>query len=214
MRPRYPRRAARTPRRTLAALALAVAVVGAACGDDEWVTAPATVVVAGDSLVFQSGDPLPRALEAKGWQAHLDGRPGSTITGGSTIDSWPDRLRDLVAQYDPDAVVVVLGTNGCRCRSLAAGIDAVMRPLRRVPRVYWVGVREDAPVPDDPVSVNEALEAAEHRYGNLDVLDLDDHFDERPELIDRDGIHFNDAGEREFSRWIADHLPAPPTDAR
>jgi lysophospholipase L1-like esterase len=221
MAPGYPRPPGRTRRRAVRrrsvaiALTLVVALVASACSDDDWVTPPATAVVVGDSLVFQSSTALREALEGKGWDARLDGRPGSGIVGGETVSgrvtvaSWPVRIAQLVEQFDPDAVFVVLGTNGCECR-LAAGIDAVMEQLRGVPRVFWLNVKEDAPIPDDPKAVNEALDAAAGRYGNLDIVDLDDHFDDRPELIHADGIHFNDAGEREFAALIADELPEPP----
>jgi lysophospholipase L1-like esterase len=165
-------------------------------------------VIVGDSLLYQSSDAVTRALDERGWKHAVYGVPGAGIQGGYAVVSWADRLRELVRASDPDIVVVELGTNGCQgCSSLAAGIDEVMRPLRDVERVYWVNVREDAPVPENPKAFNEALDDAKDRWDNLRVVDMNDEFDGHPGWIIADHIHFSDAGERAFAAMLADKFP-------
>jgi hypothetical protein len=107
----------------------------------------------------------------------------------------------------PDVVVVELGTNGCECLSVAQSIDAVMRQLRSVPRVYWVNVREEATIPENPSAINNAIESAEDRWSNLDVIDFDEHFRGHADWI-KDFVHPNERGNQEFAKLIADALPA------
>jgi lysophospholipase L1-like esterase len=196
----------RRPRTRLTLIAV-VALAAGACGDP-WPSNPAVAVVVGDSLLFQSTHDVERALESKGWLPVVDGRPGSTITGGSSIDRWDDRITDLVRAVDPDVVVVELGTNGCGdCGSIRGRIDSVMRRLTSVERVYWVNVKEQSPIPPDPVAMNEAIEAATGRWNNLDVIDMNERFANRPALLQADQIHFSVAGQRVFADLIADAVP-------
>jgi lysophospholipase L1-like esterase len=188
--------------------ALLFALVLSGCHDGPKVTKPATVVVVGDSLLYQSGVPLQRALKQRGWTAVLDGRPGSGIIGGFSIGSWPERIAALVRVAKPDIVVVELGTNGCTgCRSVAAGIDAVMAPLHDIERVYWVNVKENSPRPPHPKAVNAAIENAKHRFKNLRIIDMNKRFDDHPGLLMSDHIHFDTAGIAAFVELVADTLP-------
>jgi lysophospholipase L1-like esterase len=190
--------------------AIAMVLVLGGCHDTPKITQPATVLVVGDSLVFQSGGPLRERLEQRGWTAVMDARPGSGIIGGFSIGSWPSRIAALVRASNPDVAVVELGTNGCTgCTSLAAGIDAVMAPLRDVERVYWLNVRVDAAKPPNPRAVNAAIAAAQDRYENLHVVDMNRRFEDHPELVMPDRIHFNDAGVAAFAELVVDALPGP-----
>jgi lysophospholipase L1-like esterase len=186
---------------------LAAALLVTACGDDFDVTKPAVALVVGDSLLYQSAPHVREALEDKGWVPVLDARPGSGIGGGLSIGSWPDRVAELVRATKPDAVIVELGTNGCEgCASLDRAIDELMRPLRDVPRVYWLNVKEQGPIPPDPEAVNAALERAADRWDNLRIVDMNEEFADRPELLS-DGVHFTAEGERVFAELVADLLP-------
>jgi lysophospholipase L1-like esterase len=185
------------------------AIVLSACGDDEpKITEPATAVIVGDSLLYQSSADVQRELDQRGWKHAIYGIPGAGIVGGYSVVRWADRLRELVRASKPDIVVIELGTNGCAgCTSLDDAIDAIMKPLRSVERVYWVNVREDAPVPSDPKALNDALERAKDRFDNLRIIDMNDDFDDHPGWIIEDGIHFSDAGEREFAKMLAEKFP-------
>jgi lysophospholipase L1-like esterase len=208
MRCAYPHRPARTRRALVGSLALLVAATTGACHHEPSVTKPATALVVGDSLLYLSADAVRTALKEKGWTPVLDPRVGSGINGGYTIDTWPPRVHDLVRASHPDVVFVELGTNGCTgCHSLDAAIDDIMRQLRGVPRVYWLNVRDASPIPDDPEAVNDAIERAPSRWGNLRVIDMNKAFEGHPEWLLSDKIHFNAAGQRELAKLIVDKLP-------
>jgi lysophospholipase L1-like esterase len=185
-----------------------VAVLATACHHQPRVTEPATALVVGDSLLYLAATDVRSALQEKGWKPVVDARVGSGIDGGFTIDKWPPRVHDLVRAAHPDVVFVELGTNGCSgCHSLDAAIDDIMRELRGVPRVYWVNVKENSPIPPDPKAVNTAIDKAPQRWGNLRVLDLNGLFEGHAEWLLPDHIHFNAAGQREFATLLAGALP-------
>jgi lysophospholipase L1-like esterase len=206
---RYPGRRSRTQAargaRFLLALTAALLITG--CGDDFDVTKPAVALVVGDSLLYQSAPEVKAALEDKGWVPAMDARPGSGISGGFSIGGWPERVAELVRATKPDVAIVELGTNGCQgCESLDRAIDAVMRPLRDVPRVYWLNVKEYSPIPPDPKAVNDALERAHERWDNLRIVDMNDEFADKRDLLS-DGVHFTREGERLFAELVEDQLP-------
>jgi lysophospholipase L1-like esterase len=192
-----------------------LALVAAACGNDQGpipvqagAQQPPRVLLVGDSLLFMSRNTVEDALRARGWRSTVDGRPGSTITGGYTIGSWPAQLATLVKQARPNVVVVELGTNGCgSCFTIDAGIDAVMRELGAVRTVYWVNVKDNSPIPPDPEAINAALQRATLRYSNLHIIDMNRRFASHPELLLPDRIHFNYVGIGVFARMIAATLP-------
>jgi lysophospholipase L1-like esterase len=204
----YPHRPARTRRGLAAGLALFVAVVATGCHHEPRVTKPATAVVVGDSLLYLAATDVRSALKEKGWHPVVDARVGSGINGGFTIDKWPPRVRDLVRAAHPDVVFVELGTNGCTgCQSIGAAIDDIMRELRGVPRVYWVNVKDDSPIPANPEAVNVAIDKAPQRWGNLRVLDMNTLFAGHPQWLLSDHIHFNRIGQRKFAELVAGALP-------
>jgi lysophospholipase L1-like esterase len=197
-----------TRRRAACLLSVVSLVLGACSHDKPKVTKPATVLIVGDSLLYQSAGPLAAVLRERGWVPVFDARPGSAILGGFSIGSWPPRIGQLVRATNPDVVVVELGTNGCgHCRSMAAGIDADMKELRAVPRVYWVNVKESSPIPPHPKAVNDALDAAKKRWKNLRIIDMNKAFARHPDLLLSDHIHFDDKGVAEFVKLVADKLP-------
>src|SRR4051794_18163516 len=195
----------------LLTIALVVGLVawGFTRNDAPHVTPPATGLVVGDSLVYQSANALRDQLRARGWTPVLDARIGSGILGGYTIDKWPPRIAQLVCAANPDVVVVVLGTNGCGlpCSSPAAAIDTDMALLRDVPFVYWVNVKENSPIPPKPHAINAALEQAKHRWDNLHVIDMNARFDDHRDLLRSDRIHFNRKGVLVFTELVIDALP-------
>jgi lysophospholipase L1-like esterase len=188
------------------ALGLIVMTALVGCGDDRPsfdLEEGSTVVLIGDSLLFQSIDEVRFVLKGAGLEPVVRAVPGAAIDGDPLID-WNETMSQLVAAHDPDAVVIELGTNGCGfCESLADGIDLVMEPARDVPQVLWVDTRTDAPVPEDPgpEAVNEAIRDAADRWDNLTVADLDELVDE--DDIDTDDVHFTDEGQVHFAESLA-----------
>jgi lysophospholipase L1-like esterase len=194
---------------------IVLALVVAGCGNEQRPTPivagaarPRSVLLVGDSLLFQTRNTVEQALRARGWQPPIDGRPGSAITGGFPIGSWPAQIAKLLKMTKPDVVVVELGTNGCgSCFTIDAGIDAVMRELEQVHAVYWVNVKDDSWIPPDPQAINDALQRATTRYPNLHIIDMNRRFQHHPELLIPDHIHFNEAGIGVFARLLAAALP-------
>ncbi len=198
-----------------AVVAVVATLLLSACSNDDRprvllgaVAQPPKVLVVGDSLLAESRTAVEDAFRARGWQAIVDGRPGSSILGGVTIGSWPARIKELVQRTDPDVVIVELGTNGCGpCASLDAAIDAVMGPLQRVKTVYWVNVKEYSPIPTDPHAINNALAWATLRHPNLHIIDMHKRFAFHPDWLIGDQIHFSYAGIAVFSQMLASALP-------
>jgi len=193
----------------LLSLVAATMLLASACGDDIEITRPAAVLLVGDSILAQASDELSAALRDEGWHPIVDSRPGSAISGEVIVpEGWPERISNLVRVSKPDVVVVELGTNGCgSCPSLAAGIDGVMEELHGVERVYWLNVKEHAPIPERPAALNEALDAATDRWDNLEVLDMNERFGDDPALTLADDIHLSPEGVHVLAQLVVDALP-------
>ncbi len=164
------------------------------------------IVLIGDSLLYQSTTPVVDALESKGWQPTFRAMPAAPIAGHPLID-WREAMRTLVSDERPAVVVIELGTNDCNCDSIGDTIDDLMRVVA-ADRVYWIGVREQAPVPGDPAQINDELEEAARRWTNLEFVALDGALDEERD-IGEDRVHFSDEGQRVFADLIANTVGEP-----
>jgi lysophospholipase L1-like esterase len=196
----------RRPTRRLPAVALVSLVALGGCSGRAAVAGPATVVLVGDSILFGAKEDVTTVLRRDGWTVHIDAVSGTAITGGFGVDSWPKRIEALVRDLRPNVVVVELGTNGCECGHVSEGIDAVMQSLRSVRRVYWINVRQDAPSPENPPAMNDAIDDAQERWSNLHVIDFNERFADHREWM-RDGLHPNARGNQEIATLIAESLP-------
>ena len=194
--------------RTVLAAFAAIVLAGACSSARATIDRPARVEVFGDSIAAESAPQLGVELTRAGWVPYVDGHGGSAITGGLTVGSWPREIQQELTRFRPNVVVIELGTNGCSCGSnLATGIDDVMRVLRGVNRVYWINVRVGAPIPSQPVAINDAIENATDRWPNLHVIDMNRRFRHSPELITADHIHLNTPGIAVFAEMIVSALP-------
>lgn len=171
------------------------------------------VLCIGDSITYQSQDQVRFALGAAGWDPTIDGRSGAAIVQNRFIVDWHQDLERLVPEIDPDIVVVELGTNDDHSggAEVARGIDAVMEPLRKVPRVVWANVKTGFRTEAAALDVNEQLLRASVRWPNLEVLDMAAHFADHPEWVSDDGVHLSDAGKVEFARLVVRALASPPS---
>ena len=167
------------------------------------------VLLVGDSIFHDARAQLTGSLSKRGWRPTVRAVPATTIRGGGFYPV--DWQRDFTAQIgllQPAVVVAELGTNGCGtpCPSTAAAIDRNMRALRRVRIVVWLDVREAAPIPPNPNEINDALEAAQLRWPNLRILDINRWFHDHPELIGPDNVHPTETGDLALALFVADAL--------
>jgi lysophospholipase L1-like esterase len=166
------------------------------------------VLVVGDSLTDQSRDSVLAALRTEGWD------PVIAAQGGTSIEYWSTRIRDLVAYVRPAAVVVELGTNDCNttCAGLSTAIDQLLTRISSNVPVFWLNVQEQPTYPTGAPSVNAELRSATNRHSNLSLVDLDARFHSHPEWHAFDGLHFNEAGRQQLGQLIAEALhPVRPT---
>jgi lysophospholipase L1-like esterase len=186
------------------ALLAVLAIIGVACAPQH-TAAGNKVLLIGDSLLDGSRLPVSNALESSGWD------PFIKADGGRSITFWQTRVPLLAGSYQPGVMVIELGTNDCsavECVPLGPAIDEIMGSVASTYPVLWLNVQEDVPRPyfADHDYVNSALEAADARWPNLYLVDLDGHFAGHPEWHGPDGLHFNRAGREEFARFLSDEL--------
>jgi len=162
------------------------------------------VLLVGDSLLWQSIDPVRAALQADGWE------PTVTAAPATTVGSWTSRMKTLIAENRPDVIVIELGTNNCvnPCRHLDAVIARMMRDIPRTIPVYWLNVQTQPDYPTDPERVNAALDTARSRWSNITLVDMNARFRDHPEWHVPDGLHFSPAGSEQFATLIAQALRA------
>jgi len=193
------------PRRARFLLLLAVTTIVAVACAPQHLAADTKVLLIGDSLLNGTRVPVSDALEEAGWE------PMIKADGGTAMTSWTNKIPLLTAAYQPGVIVIELGTNDCspvQCVALAPHIDAIMNSIPSDHPALWLNVQEDVPSPfgENTDYVNSALEAADARWPNLYLLDLDGLMEGHPEWHAPDGLHFNDEGKEQFVRFIVDEL--------
>jgi lysophospholipase L1-like esterase len=162
------------------------------------------VLLVGDTLLWQSQPQVTASLTVGGWKPSISAAPATTI------GAWTPKMARLVADADPDTVVVELGTNNCttECPNLAAVIDRLMRSVPRTIPVFWLNVQNQPSYPAHPESVNDALAAAQSRWPNLRLVDMSARFRNHPEWHQPDGLHFSAAGSDQLAMLITETLAA------
>ena len=167
------------------------------------------VLLVGDSIFAASRDNLQNSLRDEGWDSIVQAQ------AGTAIQDWVPVIQDAVETAgSPNIVVIELGTNDCgtvACVDLTPHIDALMRQLAFADAVLWLNVQTDALIPDDPGYVNSEIEAAEHRFPNLFIVDMGGLFEGHDDWR-KDGTHPNIVGSNEMVKLILDELePFRPT---
>ena len=153
---------------------------------------PLGLYIAGDSMVGQFGPALERLAESEGGDA-VDGAVQFDFESGITrpdfID-WPARLRDVVADSDPDAMVLMFGGNDAQPLRTPDGIldtltdewkaeyaervGGVMEEMSEGGRdVYWVGmpIVSSADFQGRVVQLNEIYAAQAERFDTVTYID-------------------------------------------
>lgn len=219
------------PRAALALLVLAL--VAAACsggGDDDspkaagrttvpstttsTVTGPTTtsttealrplVAGVGDSNLFLVRDALPAALPEA--EVVVD-----AIVGLTANDAMPAVER--VRSRQPEAVVVVLGTNDARDGPTSgndlAAVRRVARRLGAVPCVRWATVNDHSRFPDMNEGarvINEELDRQAAARPGFQVIPWAAELAQHPEWLSEDGLHNSPEGQAAFTERLATAL--------
>ncbi len=150
------------------------------------------IVAIGDSVLVDAAPVLAKAV----------GRIEVDAAIGRQVKDGVDRIETRLATGDrPDAVIVVLGSNG---PLFAAQFERAMTALHDVPIVVWVNVR----VPRQWEShTNGILAKLVPRYPNARLVDWYAATRGHPELFWDDGYHPRGDGATLFARLVADALP-------
>jgi hypothetical protein len=178
-------------------------------------TAPTggTVLLIGDSIAQSIAEEARADLEAEGRTVVTQGVGGTGLTHGSpawqlgaTFD-WQQRLAELDATYDPEVVIIVLGTNDVF--AVAAGEDYAPHVSRLVsatdaPTVYWADIAShtaDEMRNAGATAINTAI--ATHEREGYSVVPYDETVSTAVENMDRDGLHLSATGQSAFSSLLA-----------
>ncbi len=150
------------------------------------------VLAVGDSVMLGAS---PRLLPALGRGAVIDAHVSRQFDAGAQI------IADRVATMKPRTVVIHLGNNGF---IPFKGLEALLKSLRKVPRVVLVNVRVPLEWQD---SVNDALAYSAPRYPNVVLVNWHDASG-GPGLL-ADGTHMTPAGSAIYARLISRAVRAP-----
>lgn len=149
-----------------------------------------TVVIVGDSLVFQSTDELALRMQDD-FDHSLRGTPASTICDRK------DDIADAVRR-DPDALVIALGTNdvalGWDGEDFACLTDVVLNDTAEVDTI-WVVPAYGAE------QIRESLDHWADQTPRLTVAGWDE-VTQVPDWYEPDGIHHNTEGQAQYAAFI------------
>lgn len=168
-------------------VALAVAAMLAACGDEE---RRGSLVVIGDSLANGTRALLPEELEA--WEVETDARDGRPLAEGMDVLSRIDVPAGAVLAFS-------LFTNN-RPEELPA-LEQAVRTAARAGCSVWATITH--PVHDHR-AVNARLVALDRELDRVVVVRWAEAAAERPELLRADGVHGTAEGYRVRARLYAD----------
>jgi lysophospholipase L1-like esterase len=143
------------------------------------------VLLIGDSVMAALDpaytDAAATVIGAAGWNVVIDARVNRTTAQGVDV------ARARRAQ-ETDSVVVMLGHNdGATPSVFARRATAVLEQLKRVPRVYWLTMREPR-----YAGANHVLRTLVRPYPNLHLVDWAHTV--KPGWTAKDGLHLNGAG--------------------
>jgi len=185
------------------------------------------VVLIGDSILQTVTTEARTLLEAQGWEVIIQWVGGTGLTaltpaqllgGTAAAFDWQKVLADMEATYNPDVVVIVLGTNDVT--SVSQGepygphIDRLLSATD-APVVLWSECSTHTTEPwrnEACAVINAELLAAEERREGFQVLSYDSLVAADLAASESDGIHLTQYGQDLFAKLIADAVgPAPGT---
>lgn len=165
--------------------------------------------VIGDSLTVGGVTQLPQELIEAGFgDIRIDAKIGRRINARSPWGaSGVTALQAMRAVgYEPDCVVVALGTNDLGiwkgATKFRAAIEAMLTEIGEGPRVLWVNVVWRK-FPATGAVFNGVLAELAGSRANLSVADWAGEVAQHPRWLSRDGVHQSIAGRREWARFVA-----------
>lgn len=172
------------------------------------------VVLVGDSILGLTGDELQPQIQANGWNSHLLHTNGSGLTAlteATTGRDWPATLTLLDAQWHPDTVVVVLGTNDAQ--AVANGEDYSLHVRRllaatKARRVLWATCSEHTYLADRNAgcaTINGVLRDDER----LEAVPYDPDVTTSPNWDTTDTVHPGENGQQMFADLLTSWIGQP-----
>lgn len=179
---------------------------------EEQTSAPDDLLLIGDSVLVLVADDLARRLSSTVYVDAADcrridmavsGSCGGVPAGATVTDGISAIETNMVALASvgtvPDVAVIVLANNSSLRRS---DLDAAMRALEPVERVWWVNTRIDGFGRQDPN--NRLLDELARDDDRAMVVDWYEASEDKDWLADH--VHPNDAGQRAMAALIARHI--------
>ena len=161
------------------------------------------VVVIGDSITVASA---PRILEGAseiGADVTVLAETNRRIAVGSDPSAGTDVIADVLADGDPDVVVVALGTNDIgkygSIEEYAAEIDELVDELPEDLPLVWINTYLSR-IPDDSAAFNAALIETLSERGNATIGRWSSIAQQGGML--RDGVHPSEDGEQRFADLV------------
>ncbi len=205
-------------KRTLMAVGLVFGGWLAMAGPAAASTSGKTVLLIGDSLASQVADEARTDLSSEGWTVVTLGVGGTGLTHGTpawqmgaTFD-WPTQLASMEQTYDPDIVVVMLGTNDVF--SVEQGEDYAPQVSRLLastdaPQVYWSDIATHT---SDPLrnAAATSINAAIVGNGRPKVVPYDSTIASVAENLHEDGLHMSPTGEAAMASLLTQELGIAP----
>ena len=179
-------------RRALCAVVVAVVLVPLLAGPTAAKVARPTVVLIGDSVMAAMNphytDAARKVIGAGGWNVVIDAVVSRTTAQGAVVAQ--------ARRSQANTVVVMLGHNDGGTPSVfKVRAQLVLRALAKVPRVYWLTMREPR-----YSGANKELRDLRARFPNLRLVDWAHSI--RSGWTGKDGLHLSGAGATGMARLI------------
>ena len=179
-------------RRALCAVAVAIIAVPLLAGPTSARGSRPTVVLIGDSVMAAMNpgytDAARKVIGAGGWNVVIDAAVNRTTAQGAVVAQ--------ARRAQADTVIVMLGHNdGGTPSRFKARAQQVLRALAKVPRVYWLTMREPR-----YAGANKVLRDLRATFPNLRLVDWAHSI--RSGWTGQDGLHLSGAGATGMARLI------------
>ena len=183
----------------MVSMVLLVSTMDADAQDPEEAAAPKKFLLVGDSMAWGLGLALKPMMEAEGRSFRFRHKTSDSIRAYAANA----RMRDDLRKYEPDVVLITLGSN----EALIPKPEALVKPVKKIVRhvgdkpCYWIG----PPMWRDDTGVVKVLEehVAPCRFFNSSALEIERR---------KDGYHPNKQGSETWARavlaWISENPPA------